>query len=635
MAEHYHIAVIMAGVDEEYQNTVLNGVISCAEQHQVNISVFTAFGGVITSSKYDIGEYNIYNLINFRHFDAAVLMTNTICDPDEKQKIINAVKAAGIPAVFLDCDDEQDFYNIRIDNTLAMREIIQHVINEHEATVLNYISGPLSNPEAQARYEAFLQVMAENRLIADARRIYFGEFRGHDGEQAVQEFLASGMKLPDGIICANDAMALGAIRALERHGISVDADIMVTGFDDTYSAQHFCPSLTTVSRPLKEMGYQAIDILLRDLKGEHPHKTIELKAHPVYRESCGCSHKDTDDIRTYKKGIYRVVDGCRADIAVLNRMTSQLAEQETASACMEVIARFVPQLGCRQFMICLNAEWDQCYTGPEAQRFQKIGYTKTMSAPLIWSDGSITAIDTFASADMNPLPLSGGGHCCYYLPLHFRDRSLGYVVMTDTMFPPQSMVFHSILLNISNSIENVRKLLHLNSVIAELDKLYVRDPLCGIFNRNGFIREADTLYKECIAKNKPLMISFIDMDGLKLINDNYGHKEGDFALQRLASVIQDCCSGNMICARFGGDEFIIIGTGYSNDDAETLERLFQKRLDDMNHIINKPYELEASIGTTVSAACVEVPLFTMITTADEIMYERKKKKKTSRYLRKE
>ena len=138
-----------------------------------------------------------------------------------------------------------------------------------------------------------------------------------------------------------------------------------------------------------------------------------------------------------------------------------------------------------------------------------------------------------------------------------------------------------------------------------------------------------------LAQNKTLLISFIDMDGLKLINDNYGHKEGDFALQRLASVIQECCSGNMICARFGGDEFIIIGAGLASDDAERLERLFQKRLDDMNHIINKPYQLDASIGTTVSPVSADVPLFTMITSADELMYSRKKKKKTSRYLRKE
>ncbi|MBQ4465400.1 MAG: diguanylate cyclase, partial [Oscillospiraceae bacterium] len=133
--------------------------------------------------------------------------------------------------------------------------------------------------------------------------------------------------------------------------------------------------------------------------------------------------------------------------------------------------------------------------------------------------------------------LQGGGHVSYFLPLHFRDRCLGYFVITDSLFPVRSMVCHSLMMNISNSIENIRKLLHLNNVISELDRLYVIDPLCGIYNRNGFIREADIIFRRCEASGDPVMIGFIDMDGLKMINDNYGHKEGDFALQRLASAI--------------------------------------------------------------------------------------------------
>ena len=269
-----------------------------------------------------------------------------------------------------------------------------------------------------------------------------------------------------------------------------------------------------------------------------------------------------------------------------------------------------------------------------ASEYQIHGYTKTMSAPLIWTEGEIGSIDNFHSQDMFPLHMQGGGHVHYFMPLHFRERCLGYYIISDCDFPMKSMVCHSLLMNISNSVENIRKLLHLNNVIAELDRLYVIDPLCGIYNRNGFIREADVLYKRCLESGEPLLISFIDMDGLKIINDNYGHKEGDFALQRLASVIRDCCSSTQICARFGGDEFIILGAGALSDEAESLERLFEKRLADINQILHKPYELSASIGTYISKVEESVTLFTMITTADEMMYERKKKKKTSRYLRK-
>ncbi|MDE5564567.1 MAG: GGDEF domain-containing protein [Oscillospiraceae bacterium] len=630
---HKHIAVIAAGIDEEYQNSVIDGIIACAKEANANVSCFAAFGGVISNSKYDIGEYTIYSLVNYQMFDGVVLLTNTICDTGMKKKIIADVKAAGIPAVFLDCEDDPDFYNIKIDNTTAMREMVQHVITEHHAKTVNFISGPLSNPEAQARYEAYLHVMAENRLIVDARRIHFGEFRAVDGEEAVAKMLDSGLSMPDAVICANDAMALAAIAALQKAGYTIPEDIVVTGFDDTYNAQHYCPALSTVARPLYEAGFKACEVLLEATDGGSPEKTTVLEAVPVFTESCGCCPHEEEDIVQYKKTMFRLVESCRSDISMLNCMISELAETETAEENYAVLEKFMYKLGCERCCLCLCAEWNSAFSGTEVDESAQ-GYTKTMSAPLIWTKEGISFVDNFSSSRMFPVPLEGGGNVSYFLPLHFRERCLGYYVITGGDFPMKSLLCHMLMMNISNSIENIRKLLHLGNVIHELDKLYVVDPLCGIYNRNGFIREADALYRRCESSGESLLISFIDMDGLKIINDSFGHKEGDFALQRLATIIRECCSSGQVCARFGGDEFIVLGVVSTEDAAESLERSFAKRLEDINHILHKPYSLDASIGTYVSPVIPGVTLFNMITTADQMMYEKKKKKKTSRYLRK-
>ena len=627
-----HIAVIAAGIDEEYQNSVLDGIIAFAHEKDINVSCFAAFGGVIGSRKFDIGEYNIYSLVNYARFDGAILLTNTVNDPGVKKRILTDVKAAGIPGVLLDGNDDEAFYNIKIDNAAAMRDVIQHVVTVHGAKTLNFVSGPLANPEAQTRYEAFLQVMAENKLIADARRIYFGEFRFGDGRAAVKEMLASGLPMPDAVICANDAMALGVIDGLEKAGYTVPDDVIVTGFDATYNARHGSPELTTVERPLFEAGYQACSILLDAAEGRANERVLHLGARAVMAESCGCQSPWAEDIRAYKKSVYRLVNDTRADIGLLNSVTSELAETESAKECVDVLSRFMDRTGVEQWALCLCSEWDTAFNGP---RGQVDGYTKTMSAPLVMTKDEVTSVDSFLSGQMFPQSLQGGGHVSFFLPLHFRERALGYCIFTDGDFPTKSLLCHSLMMNISNSIENIRKLLHLSNVISELDKLYVVDPLCGIYNRNGFIREADILYHRCEDQKEPLLISFIDMDGLKLINDNFGHKEGDFALQRLAAVIRDCCTTGQICARFGGDEFIILGIGSTEDEAEMLEHNFYKRLEEINRIIHKPYQLDASIGTYVAKVQPGVTLFNMITTADQMMYERKKRKKTSRYLRRD
>ena len=79
----------------------------------------------------------------------------------------------------------------------------------------------------------------------------------------------------------------------------------------------------------------------------------------------------------------------------------------------------------------------------------------------------------------------------------------------------------------------------------------------------------------------------------------------------------------------------IIHLACQNGDVELLENNFKKQLEHINAIINKPYKISASIGSIMSEVSDDLMLFTLITEADEMMYEKKKKKATSRYLRRE
>lgn len=632
-----NIVVIVAGIDEEYQNNIIKGINACAEKNNINVSYFAAFGGVLDNNRFDLGEYNIYNLINFSKFDGAVLMTNTIGAPSEKEKIISRVRQAGIPAAVFDCDDYSDFYNISIDNSKAMRQIVDHVITAHKARRIGFVSGPLANPEAKDRYDAFIEVMEKNGIEIDESFISFGEFRGIDGKKAVDRFVASGKPMPDAIVCANDAMALSAVNTLEKYGYRVPDDVIVTGFDNTYNARHYSPAITSVARPLFDAGFMACQSVIDLVCGKDCDKDIVLEAEPVFSESCGCGCGKDADLAAYKKSTFKMIDSCRQGISLLNRLTSVLAETETAEDNIKVISQYIEELECEKCCICLCSEWqgsfNESVSSEDAETVRIEGYTDTMSAPLIWDKGRVYSKESFASEEMFPEPAEGGGNISYFLPLHFRERCLGYYIVENCDFPINSMVCHSLLMNISNSIENIRKLMHLNNAIDELDRLYVIDPLCNIYNRNGFIRAADKIFRRCQKSGGNVMISFIDMDGLKFINDNYGHNEGDFALQRLAGIIKECSDEKYICARFGGDEFIIFGSGVTQEEADALERRFEKKLADFNSIINKPYELASSIGTCITDVTEDTKLFRLITQADEKMYEQKKRKKTSRYLR--
>lgn len=631
-----NVAVMVAGTDEEYQSSLLSGISEAAKLYHLNVSVFASFGGVLISEQNDIGEYNIYSLIDYESFDGAILLTNTICSTDIRRTICESLIQAQVPTVIFDSDEYPEFYNIHIDNNIAMRQMVEHVILKHGAKVVNYISGPLENPEAAARYQTFRDVCDENGIEVDESRIYYGMFRPADGQSAVEELLASGKPLPDAIIAANDAMGLEAVSTLIRNGIRVPQDVIVTGFDWTYYAQHHNPSLTSVARPLEEAGKAACALLDRIFRGEQCEKVVSLDAFPVYAESCGCQAADNSDFQSYKTQTYALIQRFRSGSSLISRMTAALSVNETPEDSIRVISQYLHEINCMQCCICLCDNWENAFRengAVHSERWQIHGYTEMMSAPLVWKDGVLNSVSSFRSKQMYPVPLTDGGNISFFFPMHFRERCLGYYIFTNTDFPTKSLLCYMLMTNISHSFENIRKLQNLDQAIRELDRLYVIDPLCGIYNRTGFLRKADEIFRNSCNSHENLMISFIDMDGLKYVNDNFGHDEGDFALRTLAATIRDNCTGNQICARFGGDEFIVIGSGFRKEDAEQFEARFLQNIARVSSEVQKPYPLSASIGTFLSAVTPDMKLFTLISQADKIMYERKKRKHTSRFMR--
>ncbi|MGN0676109.1 MAG: substrate-binding domain-containing protein, partial [Ruminococcus sp.] len=493
-----NIAVLTAGIDEEYQQNIIKGINEYAGEENINIFYFTAYGGVLANSNYDKGEYNIFNLVNYSRFDGIIFMDNTIGALDVRKKVSEQIKNANIPAVVFDSESNPEFYNIKVDNFKAMEDIVKHVIKEHGAKKINYVSGPMANPESRQRYEAYKSVLAENGIEFEKERVYFGEFRSIDGIHAANAILDSELEFPDAIICANDAMALTVIITLEKQGIKIPDDVIVTGFDNISAARYFCPEVTSVDRPLKLLGRKACEIIKSVYNGEDIQKNYTVFTNPVFSESCGCGSQEffQDEMRTFKKETYNKIENCNYHISILNRMTSALADSESLENHSKIINTFLSEIKCDDFYICLGDNWEGCFRQQineasdafdSVEEYQIEGYSKYMTVPFCRVKGNFNSLDSFLSEDMYPFEISGGGNILYFFPLHFRERCFGYSIVLNTDIPITSMLFHTWIMNISTAIENVRKLNQLNDAIKQLDKLYVIDPLCEIYNRNGFV----------------------------------------------------------------------------------------------------------------------------------------------------
>lgn len=642
------IAVIVSGIDEEYQSTILKGLHDCAREHGVNVVHFAAFGGILRNVRHDAGEYNIYNLCNYAEFDGVVLLTNTISETSVTGAIVKQVQQYDIPVVSIDNDLDAKFFHVGIDNFKAMEEMVRHVTEHHKCRNIGYISGPASNPESIMRFNAFERVMREHNLPVMEDMIYYGSFRSCDGREGAEYFLHSENGLPEAIICANDAMALATVLKLEESGIRVPEDVIVTGFDNIYAARNYAPAISSVERPLYRSGYLACEQLLQ-ICGEDLPRSVTLETESVFRESCGCcqveqgSVQERENNRSFRKSSYRIMDFYQVNIPLVNRMACNLAEGEEFRQNLEILQTFILKMGCRRFYLCLNENWNEISEKRDAggQKMQLVdtciteGYTDRMLVPLAYINGEFTSLPAFLTKNMLPECEDEFEEMMMYymLPLHFRDRCFGYCVICHPEFDMENPLLHSWVMNIANSLESIRKKEYLDRAMHELDQLYVMDPLCKINNRNGFNKFTADIFDECRRLGKQVMMMFIDMDGLKMINDTYSHEEGDNGLKQLARAIRLSCRHGEIYARFGGDEFIIFAPDVTEEDAKALADSIQAQMAEYNATSGKPYPVAASIGWHITQVEPDATLYPLITAADKKMYEDKKKKKVSRYLR--
>ena len=157
-----------------------------------------------------------------------------------------------------------------------------------------------------------------------------------------------------------------------------------------------------------------------------------------------------------------------------------------------------------------------------------------------------------------------------------------------------------------------------------LRSLSLMDELTGLHNRRGFISLAEQHLKLTSRQDVRSTLVFIDVDNLKYINDNFGHREGDYALQQIAALLRECFREADIIGRLGGDEFCVL----LSHAGETGDLLVRKRL---LHLIGRSnensrrfYALSVSMGVVDVAGDDE--LEQQISRADALMYEHKRAK---------
>ncbi|MCR5848729.1 MAG: GGDEF domain-containing protein [Lachnospiraceae bacterium] len=177
----------------------------------------------------------------------------------------------------------------------------------------------------------------------------------------------------------------------------------------------------------------------------------------------------------------------------------------------------------------------------------------------------------------------------------------------------------------SNQLKESLEIITKNNL--RLDTLAKQDELTGIYNRRGFFIEAENLLKEEGEKSKYIIVGFADTDNLKIVNDTYGHDEGDFIIISSSEVLSDTLGNRGIIARMGGDEFAFVFNTNDRDEDKTFFDKFEDNIRKFNEESEKEYKLSISLGMYVYEYNENINLKELLESADKEMYHIKKNRR--------
>lgn len=178
-------------------------------------------------------------------------------------------------------------------------------------------------------------------------------------------------------------------------------------------------------------------------------------------------------------------------------------------------------------------------------------------------------------------------------------------------------------------VRSIQYAIERHRLMTALRKLSLYDELTGLYNRRGFLTLAEQQLKLALRADLKFTVIFIDLDGMKQINDNYGHLGGDLALAETARIIKATFRDSDIIARIGGDEFAILASEGKNADESDLRLRLHKNIDEYNAKGKNSFKLSVSSGQVICEPHSTSSIRELLDQADALMYKHKNSKRNS------
>ncbi len=615
------IAVCAAWVDEENLNLFLSHLIPHARKNGY-LPVCLTFDRNIILARGEDGLRECRMLFELENLAGIILFGEMIHAESINRRLIEMGKEKRIP-VFMMERMYEGCINIRYEFRSGFEKLVRHIVIDHGCRNVVMVAGFRGNSYSEERIEVCRTVLEEVGAELPEQKIIYGDFWDTQTRRGLKKYFASGGEMPEAFICANDAMALAVSNYLNAIGINVPDEVRVTGFDGILMGERHLPGITTGVPDFDRILERMMDCV----KHWNPEQTGRNDTWPLsysmkIRQSCGCEKQDSHEIGRILGDMLDENLDYAGNIKNMGSFVRSTLNVDSVDELIRLMPDAVERWPDSYYCICVLDESD-----------------RDMARTILHGE--------------NGLYVSGERFCWKGKPapdfdevlrneeiiiimahlLQTPEETMGYMicgVRTWNLREEQRFEEHCIFMSsVLRAVLGNGRLRQANEAIRSMAE---HDFLTGIFNRRGFLQELNKRLENPAVQGKQLVLFSVDMDGLKRINDVYGHAEGDVAIRCIGRALE-LEAEHMeygLCARYGGDEFALAGfVSGETEDTETIRERIEKWA--RKYAGDKPYRLSASLGGCIIRRTEQhPPLEQMLEEADRALYRDKTERKTAR-----
>lgn len=647
------IALVADYIDSEYAENLINGISSYCREFGIEFLIFSMGELRNYSDKYFRYQYvAITALIKKENLDGIIIAGGTQLHEMSKSDFVSylksykdlpivniAVPLPKIPSILVDCDS-------------AFDSMIQHLIDEQGCKKFGFMGVKSNSKEVKNRTEIFKKVLKRNGIPIKADAMWKSDFEYGSAYHILDDYYKRKKVMDfDAIIALNDDMAFACMDfCTKRLHLNVPKDVVITGFDDLQRASFSSPTLTSVNQQVFYQGYKASETLNSMILGEKVPLIQTINAKAILRHS---TSRYEDKALSYVANEFISFDNKsrdlydskfsvsewyikRTQIFNASNMYARMHQNVLIDDISESMTRQLQHFGLQGAAVVI-------YDNP-VEEITVFDYFKPPKKAKVIAGFDyntrlmITEKKDIVSFNPNEKILPEGlfdfvsnGSILYAL---YRDTyQYGYIIMRRDNYDMgvYDLLSRAIANQIAVSFEYSKITKEKNDIkdrFQKLDSIAHTDELTGITNRRGFITVGTATLNFANTLGHNGLVIYCDMDGLKKINDSYGHEAGDLAIRTQAQILKKNFRGTDLVARLSGDEFAIVAQGLTIDTYKTILAAVEKDCKEWKKETNSPFGISISMGFVFYPSQKSgYNLDHLMAEADTALYIEKRKKK--------